>query len=258
MRIVRFTDGSSPKYGFLKDDSTRIFVLRGDPIFAKIELSGEVFELDEVRLLSPVIPRSKVVGVGRNYLAHIEEQGAQTPAEPIFFIKPNTSVIGPDDPIVLPPWSNHVEPEGELAIVIKTIAKDLTLEEVDDVIFGYTIGNDVSARDKQKLDGQWTRAKGFDTACPLGPWIVVDPDLDVDNLQIITEVGGDVRQDESTAAMITSAKELVVKASEVFTLLPGDVILTGTPAGVAPIHPGDRVSITIDGIGTLSNPVIRR
>ena len=179
-------------------------------------------------------------------------------AEPIFFIKPNTSVIGPDDPIVLPPWSNHVEPEGELAVVIKTIAKDLSPDEVDDVIFGYTIGNDVSARDKQKLDGQWTRAKGFDTACPLGPWIVVDPDLDVENLQIITEVGGEVRQDESTAAMITSAKELVLKASEVFTLLPGDVILTGTPAGVAPIHPGDRVNITIDGIGTLSNPVVRR
>lgn len=258
MRIVRFTEGSSPKYGFLKDDSTRIYVLRGDPLFSKIELSGEVFELDEVRLLSPVIPRSKVVAVGRNYQAHIEERGAQTPAEPIFFIKPNTSVIGPDDPIVLPPWSNHVEPEGELAVVIKTIAKDLSPDEVDDVIFGYTIGNDVSARDKQKLDGQWTRAKGFDTACPLGPWIVVDPDLDVENLQIITEVGGEVRQDESTAAMITSAKELVLKASEVFTLLPGDVILTGTPAGVAPIHPGDRVNITIDGIGTLSNPVVRR
>ena len=258
MRIVRFSDGSSPKYGFLKDDSTRIFVLRGDPLFSKIELSGEVFELDEVRLLSPVIPRSKVVGVGRNYAAHVAEMGSEIPSEPVFFIKPNTSVIGPDDPIVLPSWSNHVEPEGELAVIIKTVAKDLTLDAVDDVVFGYTIGNDVSARDKQKLDGQWTRAKGFDTACPLGPWVVVDPDLDVDNLRLTTTVDGQVRQDDSTSSMIVGVRELVVAASQTFTLLPGDVILTGTPAGVAPIHPGDRVDITIEGIGTLSNPVVCR
>lgn len=258
MRIVRFSDGSSPKFGFLKDGSTRIFVLRGDPLFSKIELSGEVFELDEVRLLSPVIPRSKVIGVGRNYLAHIEEMGSEVPAEPVFFIKPNTSVIGPDDPIVLPSWSHHVEPEGELAVVIKTIAKNIAPEDVDEYIFGYTIGNDVSARDKQKLDGQWTRAKGFDTACPLGPWIVVDPDLDVDSLDLMTQVDGEIRQDASTSQMIVPVRELVAAASEVFTLLPGDVILTGTPAGVAPIHPGDRVEITIEGIGTLSNPVVRR
>lgn len=258
MRIVRFSDGSSPKFGFLKDGSTRIFVLRGDPLFSKIELSGEVFELDEVRLLSPVIPRSKVIGVGRNYLAHIEEMGSEVPAEPVFFIKPNTSVIGPDDPIVLPSWSHHVEPEGELAVVVKTIAKNIAPEDVDEYIFGYTIGNDVSARDKQKLDGQWTRAKGFDTACPLGPWIVVDPDLDVDSLDLMTQVDGEIRQDASTSQMIVPVRELVAAASEVFTLLPGDVILTGTPAGVAPIHPGDRVEITIEGIGTLSNPVVRR
>lgn len=258
MRIVRFSDGSSPKYGFLKDGSTRIFVLRGDPLFAQIELSGEVFELDEVRLLSPVIPRSKVVGVGKNYAAHAEEMNSEVPTEPIFFIKPNTSVIGPDDPIVLPSWSHHVEPEGELAVVIKTVAKDLTPDAVDDVIFGYTIGNDVSARDKQKLDGQWTRAKGFDTACPLGPWIVVDPELDIDNLHLTTTVDGQVRQDASTSQMIFSVRDLVVAASQAFTLLPGDVILTGTPAGVAPIHPGDRVNIEIEGIGVLSNPVVRR
>ena len=145
-----------------------------------------------------------------------------------------------------------------MAIIIKTVAKDLTLDAVDDVVFGYTIGNDVSARDKQKLDGQWTRAKGFDTACPLGPWVVVDPDLDVDNLRLTTTVDGQVRQDDSTSSMIVGVRELVVAASQTFTLLPGDVILTGTPAGVAPIHPGDRVDITIEGIGTLSNPVVRR
>ncbi len=258
MRIVRFSDGSSPKYGFLKDGSTRIFVLRGDPLFSEIELSGEVFELDEVRLLSPVIPRSKVVGVGRNYADHVEEMGAEVPAEPVFFIKPNTSVIGPDDPIVLPSWSHHVEPEGELAVVIKTVAKNLEPDAVEDVVFGYTIANDVTARDKQKLDGQWTRAKGFDTACPIGPWIVVDPELDVDNLRLTTTVDGEVRQDASTSDMIISVRDLVVAASEVFTLLPGDVILTGTPAGVAPIEGGDRVDIEIDRIGTLSNPVVRR
>lgn len=258
MRIVRFSDGSSPKYGVLEDGSTRVVVLRGDPLFSKVEPSGEVFELDEVRLLAPVIPRSKVVGVGRNYRAHVEEMGAEVPVEPILFIKPNTSVTGPDDPIILPSWAHHVEHEAELAIIIKTLAKNVAVEDVDDIIFGYTIGNDVSARDKQKQDGQWTRAKGFDTACPLGPWIVVDPDLDVDNLQITAAVGDEVRQFDSTASMLTPVRELVSYISEVFTLLPGDVILTGTPAGVGPIHPGDRVDITIEGIGTLSNPVVRR
>ncbi len=258
MRIIRFSDGDSPKYGLLKDNSTRIFVLRGDPLFTQIEPTGEVFELDEVRPLSPVIPRSKVVGVGRNYAAHVEEMGAETPEEPVLFIKPNTAVTGPDDPIILPPWTNHVEPEGELAVVIKTIAKDVPVDRVDDVIFGYTIANDVTARDKQKQDGQWTRAKGFDTSNPLGPWIVVDPDLDVDDLDITTEVDGEVRQQDNTGSMIFPVRELISFASHAFTLLPGDVILTGTPAGVAPVHPGDRVDITIEGIGTLSNPVVRR
>ncbi len=258
MRIIRFSDGDSPKYGFLKDGSTRIFVLRGDPLFSPIEATGEVFELDEVRPLSPVIPRSKVVGVGRNYRAHVEEMDAEVPEEPVLFIKPNTSVTGPDDPIILPPWSHHVEPEGELAVVIKTIAKDVPVERVDDVIFGYTIANDVTARDKQRQDGQWTRGKGFDSSCPLGPWIVVDPDLDVDDLALTTTVDGQVRQEDNTGSMIFPVRELVAFASQVFTLLPGDVILTGTPAGVAPVHPGDRVDVTIEGIGTLSNPVVRR
>lgn len=258
MRIVRFSDGTNPKYGLIKDESSRIFVLRGDPLFAKVELSGEVFDLDEVRLLSPVIPRSKVVGVGRNYQEHIYERGADTPDEPILFMKPNTSVIGPDDPIVLPSWAHEVEAEGELAVVIKTLAKDLKPGEVDDVIFGYTIANDVTARDKQAQDGQWTRAKGFDTSCPLGPWITVDPDLDVDNLQLTTSIDGEVRQFESTSAMITPVRDLVAFVSETFTLLPGDVILTGTPAGTSRIHPGDRIDINIEGLGTLSNPVVRR
>lgn len=258
MRIVRFSSGGDPKYGIVKDDSTRIFVLRGDPIFSEVKLSGEVFELDEVRLLSPVIPRSKVVCVGKNYQDHAAEMDSEVPAEPLLFIKPNTSVIGPDDPIVLPNWSHHVDHEAELAVVIKTLAKNVAVEDVDDVIFGYTVANDVTARDIQKKDGQWTRAKGFDTSCPLGPWIVVDPDLNVDDLRVTASIDGDLRQSESTSKMIFPVRELVSFISHVFTLLPGDVILTGTPAGVGPIHPGDRVDVAVSGIGTLSNPVVRR
>lgn len=258
MRIVRFSDGDSPRFGLIEDESTRVFVLRGDPMFSQIQPTGEVFELDEVRLLAPVIPRSKVVGVGKNYADHAAEMNSQTPAEPLLFIKPNTSVTGPDDPIILPSWSQHVEHEGELAVVIKTLAKDIPVERVDDVIFGYTIANDVTARDKQKQDGQWTRAKGFDSACPIGPWITVNPDLDVDNLEITTKVDGELRQQGRTSQMVYPVRELVAFASTVFTLLPGDVILTGTPAGVGPLHPGDRVNVEIEGIGVLSNPVVRR
>lgn len=258
MRIVRFSSGGDPKYGIVKDNSTRIFVLRGDPIFSEVKLSGEVFELDEVRLLSPVIPRSKVVCVGKNYRDHAAEMDSEVPSEPLLFIKPNTSVIGPDDPIVLPNWSHHVDHEAELAVVIKTLAKNVAVEDVDDVIFGYTVANDVTARDIQKKDGQWTRAKGFDTSCPLGPWIVVDPELNIDDLRVTASVDGDLRQSESTSKMIFPVRELVSFISHVFTLLPGDVILTGTPAGVGPIQPGDRVDVAVSGIGTLSNPVVRR
>lgn len=258
MRIVRFSDGDHPKYGVVKDDSTRIFVLRGDPLFSPIEPSGEVFELDEVRLLAPVIPRSKVVGVGRNYADHVAEMGGEIPEEPVLFLVPNTAVTGPDDPIILPSWTNKVEPEGELAVVIKTLSKNVAPEDVDDIVFGYTITNDVTARDKQAQDGQWARAKGFDSACPIGPWITVSDSLDVDNLEITLSVDGEVRQKASTADMIHKVRDLVSFASHVFTLLPGDVIMTGTPAGVAPIYAGDRVDITIEGIGTLSNPVVRR
>lgn len=256
MRIVRFSDGDTPRYGALDNDSTRIVVLKGDPLFNPVEPDGRIVELEEVRLLSPVIPRSKVVGIGKNYAEHAAEMGGDVPSWPIVFLKPNTSVIGPDDPIALPRWSNEVHYEGELAVVIKSLAKDVPREQVDDIILGYTCANDVSARDAQRQDGQWTRAKGFDTSCPLGPWITVDPELDVENLRIETRVDGQVCQSDSTASMITPVKELIAYVSTIFTLLPGDVVITGTPAGVGPLKPGQRVDVDIEGIGTLSNPVV--
>ena len=257
MRIVRFSDGGSPRYGALEDDSTRVVVLKGDPLFSPVEPSGKIVELEEIRLLSPVIPRSKVVGVGKNYADHAREMGGEAPDHPILFLKPNTSVIGPDDPIVLPSWSQEVHHEAELAVVIKTLAKDVEPDDVDDVILGYRCANDVSARDAQRADGQWTRAKGFDTACPLGPWIVVDPELDVTDLRVTATVNGELRQSDTTANMLIPVRELVSYVSKVFTLLPGDVIITGTPAGVGPIVAGDHVDIAIQGVGTLSNPVVR-
>ncbi len=258
MRIIRFSDGNNPKYGVLEEGSERITVLRGDPLFDKVEPSGEIFDLGEVRLLSPVIPRSKVVCVGKNYAEHIAEFDGQTPEEPVLFIKPNTAVIGPDDPIVLPAWSTHVDHEAELAIVVKTLAKDIPVEQVNDIILGYTVANDVTARDKQIQDGQWTRAKAFDTSCPLGPWIRVGDDFNPNEVRVRALVNGEVRQDGNTADMIYPVSELVSFISHVLTLLPGDVILTGTPEGVGPIEAGDRVEIDIEGIGTLSNPVVRR
>lgn len=255
MKIVRFSDGDSPRYGALEDGSTRIVVLKGDPLFNPVEPDGRIVELDEVRLLSPVIPRSKVVAIGKNYADHAREMGGEAPDMPVVFLKPNTSVIGPDDPIVRPSWCNELHHEGELAVIIKSLAKDVPLEDVDKIILGYTIANDVTARDIQRADSQWTRAKGFDTSCPLGPWITVDPNLDVNNLRITTTVDGEVRQDDTTANMIHNVAEIVSYVSSIFTLLPGDVIITGTPKGVSEMKPGQTVEVAIEGIGTLRNTV---
>lgn len=241
-------------YGALEEGSNRIVGLKGDPLFSSVEPSGQIYELDEVRLLSPVIPRSKVVGIGNNY--------SDTPIppeerkEPPIFIKPNTCVIGPDDPIVIPAWSDDVIFEGELAIVIKSLAKDVSLKDAPHMILGYTVANDATARDAM-TGGPWARGKSFDTACPLGPWITVDPELDVDNLSICSFVNGEPGQDGCTSDMIWKAYELVSYASRQMTLLPGDVIVTGAPAGCGRIDVGDRVEIEIEGIGRLSNPVVR-
>lgn len=257
MRVTRFSAGANPKYGAIAEGTDRIEGLKGDPLFQGVEPSGEVFKLDEVRLLSPVIPRSKIVAVAKNYRDHAAEMGGEVPDHPNIFFKPNTAVIGPDDPIVLPEWSREVHYEAELAVVIRTLCKDVSAENALNYVFGYTVANDVSARDAQRIDGQWARAKGFDTSAPLGPWITVDPQLDIDDLNIETRVNGKVVQQGNTRDMVFDVPYLIEYISSVMTLLPGDVIMTGTPAGVGPIEAGDRVECEIEGIGSLANFVTR-
>ncbi|HKN44688.1 MAG TPA: fumarylacetoacetate hydrolase family protein [Propionibacteriaceae bacterium] len=262
MRIARFATGGDPQYGVveLAGDGGRypdtVSVLTGDPIAMSVKLTGERKELDSVRLLAPVIPRSKIVAVGRNYAAHAAEMGEEVPKTPLTFFKPNTSVIGPGEPIIYPAASHEVSYEGELALVIGRICKDVPISRVREVIFGYTVANDVTARDLQRTDGQWARAKGYDTFCPLGPWITTHQGLDeVASLAIRTTLDGEPCQDSNTKEMIFTIPELVAYISSYTTLLPGDVILTGTPPGVGPMLPGQVVSIEIEGIGTLTNPV---
>ena len=258
MRIARFTTDEDPRYGVVGGPAGDEIVAAvvGDPLYSGIELTGEQFPLADVRLLAPVIPRSKVACVGRNYAEHAAELGNDVPAEPLIFLKPNTSVIGPMEPIVYPTQSTDVHYEGELAVVIGRICRDVPESKAGDVIYGYTIGNDVTARDLQSKDGQWTRAKGFDSFCPLGPWI--ETSLDTGDLELRTELDGDVQQQSRTSLMIFDVPAIVAHITSFMTLLPGDVILTGTPAGVGPMQPGDTVSVTIEGIGTLTNRVVSR
>ncbi|UFS57672.1 fumarylacetoacetate hydrolase family protein [Subtercola endophyticus] len=249
MKIARFSTGGDPQYGIV--DGDELVVLVGDPMFNGFETTDERVPLSSAKLLAPVIPRSKVVAVGRNYAEHAKELGNDVPDHPIIFLKPNTSVIGPGDRIVLPPDSKQVEHEAELAIVIGSIAKNVRAEDYADVVFGYTVANDVTARDLQKVDGQWARAKGYDTFCPIGP--VIETDFDATDARIEARVNGNVKQLGTTADMIFSLGEIVAFVSRIFTLLPGDLILTGTPSGVGPFVSGDTVEISIAGIGTLTN-----
>ncbi|MBS9533939.1 fumarylacetoacetate hydrolase family protein [Mycobacterium sp. M1] len=223
--------------------------------FGTPEFTGRSWPLADVRLLAPILA-SKVVCIGKNYADHIAEMGGAAPADPIMFLKPNTAIVGPNVAIQLPPSSTEVHYEGELAVVISRPCKDVKAERAAENILGYTIANDVSARDQQRSDGQWTRAKGHDTFCPVGPWIVTD--VDPADLEVRTEVNGEVKQDGRTSQMIHGVGAIIEWVSAVMTLLPGDLILTGTPAGVGPIEHGDTVSITVEGIGTLTNPVVRK
>ncbi|WP_349827543.1 fumarylacetoacetate hydrolase family protein [Brevibacterium litoralis] len=267
MRIVRFVHKDQPTYGVVEGDlptvsetgtldtsGLEVAVLTSDPFFGPAESTGERLPFDQVRLLSPIIPRSKVVGVGRNFADHAKELGNEVPQTPLTFLKPNTAVVGPGDPIRLPAVSEHVSYEGELAVVISRVAKNVPADQAYDHVLGYTIGNDVTLRDLQGPDKQWSRAKGFDSSCPLGPWI--ETELDPDALRIRSWVDGELRQDGTTEDFIFDIPFLIEWITEVMTLLPGDVILTGTPAGVGRIEAGSRVDIAIDGLGVLTNPVM--
>ncbi|WP_336651672.1 MULTISPECIES: fumarylacetoacetate hydrolase family protein [unclassified Leucobacter] len=262
MKVVRFEAAGEISYGILDEaengDGIEVVELAADPLVSGFDTTGRRLRLDEVRLLAPVIPRSKVVCVGKNYADHVEEMrsetGGGTPDEPLLFLKPNTSVIGPGDRIVRPEISDRVEHEGELAMVIGAVAKNVPEADALSYVFGFTCANDVTARDLQIADGQWTRGKGFDTFCPLGPVIETDPELD--DARVVTRVNGEVRQEGRTSQLIFSLARIVAHASEAFTLLPGDVILTGTPAGVGRLEAGDTVEVEIDGIGILRNTVV--
>jgi 2-keto-4-pentenoate hydratase/2-oxohepta-3-ene-1,7-dioic acid hydratase in catechol pathway len=254
MRIARFAVDGEVSFG-LVDEEESIAAISAHP-FGEIKLTGARFPLADVRLLAPMLP-SKVVAVGKNYAEHAREMGGEAPAEPLIFMKPSTSVIGPTEAIAYPQkLSSRVDYEGELAIVIGRLCREVPAARAMDVIFGYTCANDVTARDLQRRDTQWTRAKGFDTFCPLGPWITTD--VDPSDLRIATLLNGVVKQDSRTSKLIHSIPTLIEYITQVMTLLPGDVILTGTPEGVGPMETGDEVSVTIESIGTLSNRVLAR
>ncbi|WP_052666373.1 fumarylacetoacetate hydrolase family protein [Nitriliruptor alkaliphilus] len=252
-RYVRFATDEGPRYGVL--EQTEVAVISPHP-FAAHSPTGERVPVQGLVLLAPVIP-SKIVCVGRNYRDHAAELGGEVPDEPLFFLKPSSSVIGPGDPIRLPvDLSSEVHHEAELAVVIGALLQRVAPEQALAGILGYTAANDVTARDLQRREDQWFRGKGFDTFCPLGPAIATD--LDPGDLRIRCSVDGEVRQDGSTADLVWNVAELVSEISQVTTLLPSDVILTGTPAGVGPIVAGQKVRVEVEGVGVLENPVVDR
>jgi 2-keto-4-pentenoate hydratase/2-oxohepta-3-ene-1,7-dioic acid hydratase in catechol pathway len=257
VRIVRFASPQGMSFGVLDGDG-QVAQVEGHP-FGRISFTGVRHAQADIRLLSPILP-SKVVCVGKNYAAHVAEMNTgDAPKEPLLFLKPSTAVIGPGDAIRIPPGSTNVHHEAELAVVIGARgARNVTPEQAAGSIFGYTIGNDVTERDMQKGDGQWTRAKGFDSFCPIGPWVETDLGalgLDPADLEVSCTVDGEPRQQGRTSQLIFPVPALVSYISQVMTLLPGDVVLTGTPSGVGPISPGQKVDVTIEGLGTLSNTV---
>lgn len=254
MKIARFSSGADPQFGIVDDDE--LVVLSGDPMFHGYDTTGERVKLADVRLLAPVIPRSKVVCIGMNYAAHVQSMQYEVPENPLIFLKPNTAVIGPDDAIVIPPVEGRITHEGELVIVIGAVAKRVKKENWRDVVFGFTIGNDVSARDVMFADGQWARAKGYDTFAPIGPFI--ETEIDPVGLEITTFVDGEPRRQGNTRDMIHGVPEIIEFVSDAWTLLPGDIIMTGTPDGLGGFHDGQSIEIHIEGLGVLRNPAKNR
>lgn len=250
MRFVRFQhNGDAPRFGWLHDD--QVGEIQGD-LFGSYRRRKTTIPLKDVHLLAPTVP-SKIVCVGRNYVDHAKELGNEVPKVPLIFLKPPSSVIADGEAVILPPQSTQVEHEGELVAVIGKRGRNITAESAKDYILGYTIGNDVTARDLQKTDGQWTRAKGFDTFCPFGPWI--DTDFDPSDALITCRVNGQMRQMASSRDMVFNIGVLLAYISSVMTLEPGDLVFTGTPAGVGVLKAGDVVEVEIDGLGVLKNPV---
>lgn len=250
MRIIRYqTRNELARYGWLLED--KVGPIDGDPYGEYRRLEATI-PLAEVRLLAPSQP-SKIICIGRNYVEHAKEHHVEVPKLPLIFLKPPSAILDPDGVILLPPQSQQVEHEAELVAVIGKRGRNIPAEEASAYVFGYTIGNDVTARDLQRSDGQWTRGKGFDTFCPFGPWI--DTDFDPSDAVITCRVNGQLRQMASTRDMVFNVAQLVAFISSVMTLEPGDLIFTGTPAGVGPLKPGDRVEIEIEGLGKLVNPV---
>ena len=252
MKIVRVRADEGIVYGAVEPEGIRLY--KGSPL-VEWESTEVVAPFDSVQLLAPVFP-TKVLAIGKNYADHAAEMGSETPDSPILFMKPATSVIGPGAPIVLPPDSMEVHHEAEFAVVIGSVARNVRAENASSVILGYAAANDVTARDLQRSDGQWTRAKGYDTFCPLGPAIETEFDP-LEGVDVICRVNGEIRQTGQTTDLVFGVAELVEYVTRVMTLLPGDVILTGTPAGVGPIVDGDVVEVDVQSIGVLTNPVVK-
>ncbi len=251
MRVARFSLNGEPRFGIV--DGPELVVLAGHPLVAGYETTGDRVPIKEVKLLAPSIP-SKVVCVGKNYADHVAEMNLSTEAEPTLFLKPSSSIVGPGDAIVLPAQSQQVDLEVELAIVMGQIAKNVTEADALNYVWGYTVANDVTARDLQFSDDQWARSKSFDSFCPLGPWI--ETEFVPEDQVLESRVDGEVRQNSTLTHMLHNVPKIISFISKNMTLLPGDVVLTGTPAGISPILAGQIVECEIEGIGTLVNPVV--
>ncbi len=250
MKVARFSNGAEPRFGIV--DGPELAVLKGHPLVAGYQTTGERIPLKEVKLLAPTIP-SKIVCIGKNFADHAAEIGEEVTIEPLIFFKPSSSIIGHGDAIVIPPQSKQVELEAELCLVIGKLAKNVSEDKALEYLWGVTIANDVTARDLQFGDGQWARSKGFDTFCPLGPW--VETEFVPDGQVIESRINGEIRQNVAITEMVHKIPTIISYVSKNMTLLPGDIILTGSPAGISVINSGDLIECEIEGIGILSNPV---
>ena len=250
MKVARFSNGAEPRFGIV--DGPELVVLKGHPLVAGYQTTGERIPLKELKLLAPTIP-SKIVCIGKNFADHAAEIGEEITDEPLIFFKPSSAIIGHGDAIVIPPQSKQVELEAELCLVIGKLAKNVSEEQALEYLWGVTIANDVTARDLQFGDGQWARSKGFDTFCPLGPW--VETEFVPDGQVIESRINGDVRQNVAISEMVHKIPFIISHVSKNMSLLPGDIILTGSPAGISEINAGDIIECEVEGIGILSNPV---